>query len=87
MELQKKVDNSFIDIMKVGKLDSNAKVFEHDNMIEVHSKAHTLSVNTGIECTYDLSKGESPLPTLRLTAIARSVQEARMIYQKQTMKY
>lgn len=66
------------------KLDSNAKVMEHDNMIEVHSKAHTLSVNTGIECTYDLSKGESPIPTLRPTAITRSVEEARMIYQKQT---
>ena len=66
------------------------KVYPHDevvfkeDMIEVLVPAHTLSVNEGIECTYDLSKGESPLITLRPIAIRSSVAEILWIYQQQS---
>ncbi len=46
--------------------------------------AHTLSVNKGIECTYDLSKGESPMITLRPIAVKASIAEILWIYQKES---
>lgn len=65
-------------------IDSTAKVYEDNNIIEVDSLAHTLSVNRGIEFTYDLSKGESPLTSLRLIATKNSGKEALFIYQKES---
>ncbi len=66
------------------KLSNTDKVIEKDDLIEVHSPAHTLSVNKDIECTYDLSKGETPMITLRPIAIKSSVAEILWIYQKQS---
>lgn len=65
-------------------LDQTAIVEEKEEGIEVKSLAHTLSVNDGIECTYDLSKGESPMITLRPIAIKTMVAEMLWIYQKQS---
>lgn len=45
--------------------------------------AHTLSVNHGI-CTYDLSKGEFPLITLRPIAVSKSIGELLWIYQDES---
>lgn len=45
--------------------------------------AHTLSVNHGM-CTYDLTKGESPLITLRPIATQMSIGELLWIYQDQS---
>ena len=55
-----------------------------DNKIIVEVPAHTLSVNEGIECTYDLSEGESPMITLRPIAIRTSIAEILWIYQMQS---
>ena len=65
-------------------IDKTAKVFEMDDLIEVHSLAHTLSINTGIELTYDLSELESPLITLRPIATKTSGDEILEIYQKES---
>jgi len=65
-------------------IDETAKIIEKDEGIEVHSKAHTLSINDGVECTYDLSKGESPMITLRPIAIKTMIAEILWIYQKQS---
>ena len=56
-------------------------VFLRDDGVEVQSPAHTLSVNEGVECVYDLSIGESPLTTLRPIAFQSSVAEILWIYQ------
>lgn len=45
--------------------------------------AHTLSVNHGM-CTYDLTKGESPLITLRPIAVKSSIGELLWIYQEES---
>lgn len=79
--------NDFLIVTKEGleiPIDKTAKVFERDNEIEVDSLAHTLSVNKGIEFTYNLSIGESPLTSLRNIAIFRSVSEALLIYKLQS---
>lgn len=60
------------------------RVFVKDGYIEVWVPAHTISVNNGVECTYDLSKGESPMITLRPIATKASVAEILWIYQQQT---
>lgn len=60
------------------------QVFEKENGVELWTPAHTLSVNQGIECTYDLSKGESPMTTLRPIATKSSIAEILWIYQKQS---
>ena len=60
------------------------KINIKENGIEVASPAHTISVNDGIECTYDLSKGETPMITLRPIAYKSSVAEILWIYQKQS---
>ncbi len=46
--------------------------------------AHTLSINDCEPCVYDLSKGESPVITLRPTAIRRGIAEVLWIYQKES---
>ena len=60
------------------------EVFETDLGVELISPAHTLSVNNGIECSYDLSKGESPLITLRPIYTKGSIAEMLWIYQKES---
>ena len=60
------------------------RVFVKDGYIEVWVPAHTISVNNGVECTYDLSKGESPMITLRPIATKASAAEILWIYQQQT---
>ena len=45
--------------------------------------AHTLSVNHGM-CTYDITKGESPLITLRPIATKSSIGELLWIYQDES---
>ena len=66
-------------------LSMNQQVYEKEKSgkkgIEVWTPAHTLSVNDGIECTYDLSKGESPMITLRPIATKASTAEILWIYQ------
>ncbi|MBQ9019133.1 MAG: hypothetical protein IJ097_02325 [Bacilli bacterium] len=66
------------------KVGDNETVIEKEHGVEVHVPAHTLSVNQGIECIYDLSKGETPMITLRPIAIKTSVAEILWIYQKQS---
>lgn len=65
-------------------LDKKSSVIVGDNEIVVKTPAHTISVNDNIECVYDLSKGESPLITLRPIAIRTSVAEILWIYQKES---
>ncbi|MCR4581118.1 MAG: thymidylate synthase [Bacilli bacterium] len=57
------------------------EIEEHDGFIRIKVPAHTLSVNEGVECTYDLSKGESPMTTLRPIAVKSSFAEILWIYQ------
>ena len=47
------------------------------------SPAHTLSVNHGM-CTYDLTKNESPLITLRPIAVKKAIGELLWIYQDES---
>ena len=65
-------------------LSSKDIAFEKENGIEVWTPAHTLSINRGVECSYDLSKGESPMITLRPIAIRSSIAEILWIYQKES---
>ena len=67
--------------IKVG-VNEDAKI--KSNGVEIWVPAHTISVNTGIECTYDLSKGETPMITLRPIAVKASIAEILWIYQKQS---
>ena len=67
--------------IKVGKKE---EVKIKDDGIELWVPAHTISVNQGIECTYDLSKGESPMTTLRPIATKASIAEIIWIYQKES---
>lgn len=60
------------------------KVTIKENGVEVRTPAHTLSVNYGVECSYDLSKGETPMITLRPIATKASYAEILWIYQKQS---
>ena len=69
------------EIIEVGK---NEQVKEKNNGVAIWVPAHTISVNTGVECTYDLSKGESPLITLRPIATKSSIAEILWIYQKES---
>ena len=52
-----------------------------ENGVEVKTPAHTISVNNGVECSYDLSKGETPMITLRPIATKASCAEILWIYQ------
>lgn len=62
-------------ILEEGTMDINPRPHYEDG-----TKAHTLSVNHGI-CTYDISKGEFPITTLRPIAIKSSIGEILWIYQ------
>ena len=66
------------------KLAVNDKIKKYKDGIMLLTPAHTLSVNNEIECTYDLSKGESPLITLRPIATKAAIAEILWIYQKQS---
>ena len=62
-------------ILDEGCLDVNPRPHYADG-----TPAHTLSFNHGM-CTYDLTKNESPLITLRPIAIKSAVGELLWIYQ------
>lgn len=65
-------------ILREGCLDKDPRGHYADG-----TKAHTLSINHGM-CTYDLTKGESPLLTLRPIAIKSSIGELLWIYQDES---
>ncbi len=66
-------------IMQEGTLDINPRPHYEEG-----EPAHTLSINGGGVMTYDLSKGESPLITLRPIPIKFSVGELLWIYQDES---
>lgn len=66
------------------KVGSNESAISNNGGVEHWIPAHTISLNAGIECTYDLSKGESPMVTLRPIAVKASIAEILWIYQKQS---
>lgn len=66
------------------KIGENEQVKIKENGVEIWIPAHTLSVNQGVECTYDLSKGETPMITLRPIATKASIAEILWIYQKES---
>lgn len=65
-------------------LQENQTAFQEKDGAIVWTPAHTLSINSGVECSYDLSKGESPLITLRPIATKTSIAEILWIYQKES---
>lgn len=65
-------------ILDEGCLDKNPRPKYSDG-----TKAHTLSVNHGM-CTYDITKNESPLITLRPIAIKSAIGELLWIYQDES---
>lgn len=65
----------FDKILQEGCFDINPRTKYIDGVT-----AHTLSINHGMT-TYDLTKGESPLTTLRPIAIKKSIGEILWIYQ------
>ena len=65
-------------ILDDGCMDINPRPHYSDG-----TPAHSLSVNHGM-CTYDLSKGETPLITLRPIATKGSIGELLWIYQDQS---
>ena len=71
------------DIMTNGTLDRNPRPHYLDG-----EPAHTLSLNSGATTygvmTYDLSKGETPLQTLRPIAIKSAIGELLWIYQQES---
>ena len=69
-------DNDVIEIQ------SNQTVFVQEGKVVLWTPAHAYSVNSGVECSYDLSKGESPFVTLRPIAVEASIAEILWIYQK-----
>ena len=71
-------------MMKEIIVGQNESVHVVDDGVKHWVPAHTLSVNEGVECTYDLSKGESPLITLRPIATKASIAEILWIYQKES---
>lgn len=52
--------------------------------VVVHTPAHTISINNPGLLQYDLSKGESPLITLRPIATKATIAEILWIYQKES---
>lgn len=65
---------------EVIELQSNQTAFQQDGRVILWTPAHTLSVNH-VWHTYDLSKGESPIITLRPIAIRSAIGEMLWIYQ------
>ena len=69
---------------EVVELQSNQTAFQQGDKVVVWTPAHTYSINSGVECSYDLSKGENPLVTLRPIAVETSIAEILWIYQKES---
>ena len=71
------------DILQKGTLDRNPRAVYKDG-----KKAHTLSLNSGATtcgvATYDLSKGEMPIITLRPIAVTSAIGELLWIYQDES---
>ena len=65
-------------ILDEGTLDKNPRPHYADG-----TPAHTISVNHGM-CTYDLSKGESPIITLRPIATKSAIGEILWIYKDES---
>lgn len=65
-------------------LNCNQTVFEYPDKVVVWTPAHTKSVNSYIECNYDLSRWENPLITLRPIAMKTSIAEILWIYQMES---
>ena len=63
-------------------LQQNQTVHAKEGKVVVWTPAHTYSINSGVETSYDLSKGESPFVTLRPIAVETSIAEILWIYQK-----
>lgn len=66
-------------ILQEGCLDKNPRPVYTDS-----APAHTLSINDSFSFIYDLSKGESPLVTLRPIATKSAIGEILWIYQKES---
>ncbi len=66
------------------KVGENESAHQKEDGVEIWVPAHTLSVNNGVECVYDLNKGETPMITLRPIAMKPSTAEILWIYQQQT---
>jgi len=66
------------------KVGTNEFIIKRNNGIILCVPAHTISVNQGVECTYDLSRGESPMTTLRPIATKSSIAEILWIYQHES---
>lgn len=81
LENEKAIITSNRDEIAVSSMD---KVLYEGNGLKVLTPAHTLSINNPLECSYDLSKGESPMITLRPIAIKSSIAEILWIYQKES---
>lgn len=69
---------------EVIELKPNQTAYPKKDKVVVWTPAHTLSINSGVECSYDLSKGESPLITLRPIATKAAIAEILWIYQKES---
>lgn len=67
------------------KMETNQRIIQTDDGFEVHTPAHTYSINH-VMTQYDLSKGECPIVTLRPTAWKSGVKEILWIYQMQSNK-
>lgn len=66
-------------ILKEGCWDKNPRTHYADG-----TKAYTLSLNNKVNWTYDLSKKESPILTLRPIAVKSGIKEIFWIYQDQS---
>ncbi|MBQ2909391.1 MAG: thymidylate synthase [Bacilli bacterium] len=71
-------DNEVIEVQP------NQTVHQRKDKVLLWTPAHTLSINDEVQCTYDLSKGESPFVTLRPIAVRKSIAEILWIYQKES---
>ena len=65
-------------------LAENQKARQFKSTVVVYTPAHTISVNNPGLIQYDLSKGESPMITLRPIAVNASIAEILWIYQKES---
>ena len=80
-------EDEHVVITKEGKkitLGASESAHVKENGVQIWVPAHTLSVNNGVECIYDLSKGETPMITLRPIATKASCAEILWIYQQQS---
>lgn len=62
------------------KLEDNQEIHEFEDRNEIWTPAHTISINHAM-LSYDLTKGETPLLTIRNIATKASIAELLWIYQ------